>query len=80
MKLNSSQKQKIFFLVGAIWLLSIVLLGLSVLAWHFKVGGVLLLILLVADFLALSAAGTTLTVPFLIRLRKRRAKKEADKN
>lgn len=80
MKLNSSQKRKFFFLVGAIWLLTIILLGLSGICWYLKASPVLLLLLLVADFLALSAAGTTLTVPFMLRHNKRRAKKEVDKN
>jgi len=78
--LDSKQKRKIFFLVGAIWLLTILLIALSVVAWYTKAPTSLLLILLVADFLVLSAAGTTLTVPFLLRKHKRRAQKETDKD
>lgn len=78
--MDSKQKRKIFFLVGTIWLLTIILIALSVVAWYTKAPTGLLLILLFADFLVLSAAGTTLTVPFLLHKHKRRAQKETDKD
>ncbi|HIW89549.1 MAG TPA: hypothetical protein H9869_06750 [Candidatus Ligilactobacillus excrementipullorum] len=74
--MNSSQKRKLAFLVGAIWLITFILIGLSITAWYFRPEKLVLLGLIICDFLALSAAGTTLTVPLVNYLRKRRERKQ----
>ncbi|GKS81083.1 hypothetical protein LPAF129_07680 [Ligilactobacillus pabuli] len=74
--MNSSQKRKLAFLVGAIWLTAIILTGISIAAWYFRPGKLVLLGLVICDFLVFSAACTTLTVPLVNYLRKRRERKQ----
>lgn len=74
--MNSSQKRKLAFLVGAIWLATLILIGLSVVAWYFRPGTLGLLALIIADFLVFSAAGTTLTVSLFNYLHKRQERKK----
>lgn len=63
--MNKTQKRKIILLSGLIWLVTFILLGLSFVAYFNRPAKSVLLLLLLADFLSLSAAGTTVTVAFL---------------
>ncbi|WP_124975860.1 hypothetical protein [Ligilactobacillus salitolerans] len=59
------QKHQLFLITGIVWLLLLLFIGLSFLAWFDRPNIMLIVLLVVADFIVISAACSTAVVCIL---------------